>query len=138
MMMKNECIFCKIINKEMSSYKVYENEYVYAFLDVNPVSNGHTLVIPKKHFDSLKECDELYITEVAKATKIIAEKIYNTFSPLGVNYLSNEGSIAYQVVFHYHQHIIPKYEYDQGYLLAKNVNKNALTPLEEIAQKILR
>lgn len=133
-MNENNCIFCKIIAQNIPSKKIYENNLVYAFLDAFPNSDGHTLVIPKKHFEYYSVTDDEYLAEVAKVGKIIAQKMYQTLSPVGINYVSNEKSEAFQKVFHYHIHIIPKYQKDEGYNFKINVDKEKLRDLAEIQQ----
>ena len=69
-----DCLFCKIINQEVPSYKIYENDYVYAFLDAYPNSDGHALVIPKAHCSNLMTCDNRSLQEVMIAAKIVSQK----------------------------------------------------------------
>ncbi|AHF58279.1 MULTISPECIES: HIT family protein [Spiroplasma] len=134
-MLKKDCLFCRIINGEVPSSKVYENEYVYAFLDIFPNSDGHTLVIPKSHSDYFSDTEDLYLAEVAKASKLIANRIYDTLKPKGINYIINEKEEAFQQVFHYHMHVIPKYHRQEGYNFNINPNDD-LTSLDEIKNKI--
>ncbi len=136
-MNKNNCIFCEIIVQKIPSKKIYENNLVYTFLDEFPNSDGHTLVIPKKHFEYYSVTDDEYLTEVAKVGKIIAQKMYQTLKPVGINYVSNEKIEAFQKVFHYHLHIIPKYEKDEGYNFKINVDKEKLRNLAEIQQMLI-
>lgn len=108
-----DCIFCKIINKEIPSYTVYEDEDILAFLDISQVSKGHTLVIPKKHVADLFEYDEDLAARVfAKIPKIA--RAVRVFDPeiMGVNVLNNNGEFASQSVFHSHFHLIPRYDND--------------------------
>lgn len=120
-----KCLFCKIINKEIQSKIIYENEYVLCFLDINPISNGHCLVVPKKHFKNLCETDEIYLQHISLALKIIANKLYNSkLKPWGMNYLSNENAIAGQEILHFHFHIIPKYFANEGLILQTNKSIN--------------
>ncbi len=112
----SECIFCKIANKEIETNIIAENELAIAFLDTSPVSDGHTLIIPKKHFRNFSETPEEYLTAVSNLAKEVANKIKcSKLDPWGFNYLSNEESIAGQVIFHFHIHIIPKYGKDEGF-----------------------
>lgn len=101
------CIFCKIIASEISSYKLYEDELVLAFLDVNPDSNGHTLIIPKKHYQDLEDIPEdvlTHIMHIAKSLKgILEEKLKIT----GLSLIQNNGSA--QEIKHYHLHLKPYY-----------------------------
>jgi histidine triad (HIT) family protein len=102
-----DCIFCKIINKEIPSYTLYENDYVKCFLDVNPLSNGHTLIIPKKHFKDAFDIDEEYLKEINKASKRILNLLNDKLKPVGFRLIQNNGNL--QEVKHYHLHIIPNY-----------------------------
>lgn len=101
------CIFCKIINKEIPSYKIYEDEYTYAFLDIAKDIDGHTLVIPKKHVTNVLDCDYETLGHVMSTVK----KISNHYVGLGydgVNIMNASGEAAEQSVFHLHFHIIPR------------------------------
>ena len=69
------CIFCKIINGQIPSYKIYEDDIVYAFLDINPDSAGHTLIIPKKHFQDLSDIDDITLNHIMKISKILKNKL---------------------------------------------------------------
>ncbi|AUF83428.1 HIT family protein [Mesoplasma syrphidae] len=127
------CLFCKIINQEIPSYKIYENEFVYAFLDINPASNGHTLVIPKNHSENFSDAKQADIIEVVKAKQEIIALLDNKLKPAGYNFISNQNQIAGQMVFHYHEHIIPKYDANEGYIHGtKQVN---VEPLENTFNK---
>lgn len=108
-MNKDDCIFCKIANGEIPSATVYEDSICRVILDVNPANKGHTLIIPKEHFDNIYSMDAetaakifTIATEVAKAQK--AE-----LNPDGLNILQNNGEAAGQTVFHFHMHLVPRY-----------------------------
>ena len=105
------CLFCKIINGEIPSYKIYENDYVYAFLDIANDYFGHTLVIPKKHYENVFDCEDEYLSEVIKAVKLISNH-YKELGFSGVNIINASGKDAEQSVFHLHFHIIPRKEND--------------------------
>jgi len=107
----NDCIFCKIVNGEIPSHKVYEDDYVYAFLDITPATKGHTLVIPKKHCEDVFSLDEQLAGKIFESIPKIANAINNVFNPIGLNIVNNNQK-PYQVVFHYHIHLIPRYEGD--------------------------
>lgn len=109
--MKDNCLFCKIIKGEIPSYKVYENEHTLAFLDINPESYGHTLIIPKKHFKNYQDIDLETIKKVNETGKIIFDKIKTNLNPDGIRLVQNNGII--QDVPHYHLHIIPVYKKDK-------------------------
>ncbi len=117
-MNEKDCIFCKIINKEIPCYKIYENDYVLAFLDVSPVLKGHTLVIPKKHFTNILDAENKYLEEVIKAVKQIANH-YVSLGYDGVNILNATGKAAEQSVFHLHFHILPRKDNDNLKLFPK-------------------
>lgn len=118
-----DCLFCKIINKEISSYKIYEDEKVLAFLDINPVCNGHTLIIPKKHYKDFSSLDDeiiLYINEVAKKIiSLLEEKLNITGFSLVTNYKD------LQEIKHFHLHIITN-------------DKENIEEVESIYQKITK
>ena len=101
------CIFCKIINKEIPSYKIYEDEYTYAFLDIAKDIDGHTLVIPKKHVTNVLDCDDETLAHVMATVKKISNQ-YVSLGYDGVNIVNASGSAAEQSVFHLHFHIIPR------------------------------
>src|SRR5574344_1951167 len=103
-----DCLFCKIIKGEISSYKVYENDYVYCFLDIEPNTVGHTLIIPKKHILDAHEIDNETFAHINDAIKIIMDILSKTFKPDGFKITNNVGIV--QNVKHYHMHVIPKYK----------------------------
>jgi len=109
---KEECIFCKIITGEIPCYKIYENKFILAFLDVNPISDGHTLVIPKKHYENVLDCEDKYLEETIKAIKIITNHYKKNLKCTAFNIANNSGKDAGQVVNHLHFHIIPRYKND--------------------------
>ena len=102
-----DCLFCKIVNGEIPSYKIYEDEYVFCFLDINPKSNGHTLIIPKKHFKDLNDIDNDYLFKIHETSKKISKLINEKLNPNGIQIVQNNGVI--QEVKHYHLHLIPIY-----------------------------
>ena len=103
-----DCIFCKIVNNEIPSYKIYEDEFVLAFLDINPDSDGHTLIIPKKHFKDLDDIDEETLTKIYKVAKKIKKELEEKLGCMGISLLQNNGEI--QEVKHYHLHLKPFYK----------------------------
>lgn len=132
-----ECFFCKIVDKQMPCNLIAENVYAMAFLDIFPASNGHTLVIPKKHYIDLMSCDKMYLNEVINLTKEVTLKIdHSSLKPWGYNYLSNQGVIAGQTVNHFHIHIIPKYAKEEGFVLTQG--KKVLDDIEVNLKKILK
>ena len=134
-----DCIFCKIINGEIPSAKVYEDDQVYAFLDLTQVTPGHTLVIPKKHVTDIFEYDEELASQVFARIPKIARAIEKTLPQVkGLNILNNNRAVAYQSVFHSHIHLIPRYQEDEGFKLHFQDNSKTYTPEEfqALAQQI--
>ncbi len=110
------CIFCKIINQEIPSYKVYEDDKVYAFLDLSQVTKGHTLVVPKQHVADIFEYDEALAADVFARIPKIAKALEKAFPEMeGLNILNNNKELAYQSVFHSHVHLIPRYGKDDDF-----------------------
>lgn len=108
----SETVFGKILTGEIPSYKVYENDYVYAFLDISQVTKGHTLLIPKKASPNIFETDEETMKHIGAAIPKVANAIKKAFQPDGLNIIQNNGEYANQSVFHIHFHLIPRYEND--------------------------
>lgn len=126
-----DCIFCKIIKGEIPSYTVYEDDIVKAFLDITPKSNGHTLIIPKKHFENIYDIDPEVLKHIeivsAKLGKLLKEKL----NCKGITRVQNN---EYgQEVKHYHMHLIPRYEGDN---LTLTSSKTDLQNPEEIFAQI--
>lgn len=107
-----ETIFSKIIDGDIPSFKVYENNYVYAFLDISQVSKGHTLLIPKTPSPNIYETDAETMKHIGEALPVVANAIKKTFNPDGLNIIQNNGEYASQSVFHIHFHLIPRYKND--------------------------
>ncbi|HDZ6310639.1 TPA: HIT family protein [Staphylococcus aureus] len=108
----SETIFGKILTGEIPSFKVYEDDYVYAFLDISQVTKGHTLLIPKKASANIFETDDETMKHIGAALPKVANAIKRAFNPDGLNIIQNNGEFADQSVFHIHFHLIPRYEND--------------------------
>ena len=107
--MKNDCIFCAIAAGEIPSFKVYEDDLVLAYLDINPFTKGHTLVIPKSHSTGLLDTDDRTLGEVIARVKKVAAHLKSALPCDGFNILQNNGEAAGQTVKHLHFHIVPRY-----------------------------
>ena len=107
--MKNNCVFCAIAAGEIPSFKVYEDDLVLAYLDINPFTKGHTLVIPKVHSANLLETDEATLAAVIARVKKVAAHLKAALPCDGFNILQNNGEAAGQTVMHLHFHIVPRY-----------------------------
>jgi histidine triad (HIT) family protein len=105
----DDCIFCKIISKQIPAEILYEDEHVIAILDINPIHYGHSLVISKSHCKDFLELPETSYRSVLHAAKLIAKALVATQKLDGFNLFSNNGRIAGQSVFHFHMHVTPRY-----------------------------
>ena len=118
--MNKTCIFCDYNEKE----RVAENDLAFAIYDNFPVNEGHTLIIPKKHFKDAFDIDEKYLEEIMKASKIVMNIINEKLKPTGIKCVQNNGVL--QEIKHYHMHIVPHY------------NKNTKINLEEIYNELIK
>jgi histidine triad (HIT) family protein len=103
-----DCIFCKIVAGQIPCFRIYEDEKVLSFLDINPISEGHALVIPKAHAENLWEIPEQDLAAVHMASKKIIQTMKEVLNPEGVACLQLNGRGVNQVVMHYHLHLIPR------------------------------
>lgn len=103
------CVFCSIENLE-GEYIIYQDEDVIAFLDIYPVSRGHTLVAPREHYETIFEVPDDVLCKLIVVTKRVANAIRKALKPDGVRIVQNNGGAAGQVIFHLHFHVIPFYE----------------------------
>ena len=108
-----DCIFCRIVAGDIPSHKVYEDHETLAFLDINPAARGHTVVIPKQHAPDLFDISPEAAGAVTRTTQRVARIMRSVIQPDGVNVLQNNGSSAGQSVFHYHVHVIPRWDGDR-------------------------
>jgi histidine triad (HIT) family protein len=131
------CLFCKIANKEIKSFVIYEDDHAMAFLDVTPRALGHTLVIPKVHAPNILELPDAEITPLFTAVKKTAEILSRSLKPDGVTIGINQGRASGQEVDHLHVHVIPRWHNDGGSAIQSVVNHPSKESLEEIAKKIL-
>ena len=109
-MKKDNCIFCKIVNGEIPSRKLYEDENFIVILDVGPASKGHSLIIPKDHYANIYEMPEALCAEAMKVAKKMSAKLTDGLAADGLNILQNNGEAAGQTVHHFHMHLIPRYK----------------------------
>jgi len=113
----DDCIFCKIIAKKIPSKILFQNNDTIAFLDIFPISQGHTIVIPKKHYTNLETIPINELHEVMGAVKIVSNLIYKNLDIDGYNILQNNHKAAGQVINHFHIHIIPRNSADGKFKL---------------------
>jgi histidine triad (HIT) family protein len=107
-----DCIFCKIVAGELPATKIDEDERTITFMDINPGTRGHALVIPKEHSKDLLEIEPDDLAAVAQAAQRLAKRIPEALGADGVNLINSCGSAAWQTVFHFHLHVIPRYSND--------------------------
>lgn len=122
-----DCIFCKIINNEIPSYTVYEDEIVKVFLDISPKTNGDLLIIPKKHFTNVVDIPLDVLNHINKVVKEMYELLKEKLHCDGMTVIQNND--YGQEIKHYHVHLTPRYKND---LLSHEYNKNMLKPIEEV------
>lgn len=130
----DDCIFCKIINNEIPSYKIYEDDLVMAFLDISQVSPGHTLVIPKNHAANFLELEPTQAGQLFERVNIITKQLAKKLGVKEFNIINNCGETAGQTVFHVHVHIIPRYSLNDKLVL--ELNSDDSVKIEEIYEKL--
>jgi len=131
-----DCIFCKIINKEIDSKIIYEDSQNLAFLDIHPHAPGHTVIIPKKHAKTILELDASEIKDLFMALKNTLEIIQKALNPDGFTIGINHGESAGQAIPHLHIHLIPRFKNDGGGSIHSVVLNKPKESIEEIYNKI--
>lgn len=111
-MRDENCVFCKILNGDIPSTKLFEDEDFVIILDVGPATFGHALVIPKTHYANIYEMPEELLAKSISLAKVWGEKLVKALHADGLNLVQNNGLAAGQTVFHYHLHLIPRYDQD--------------------------
>jgi len=107
-----ECVFCKIRDGQIPSYKVYDDERTLAFMDINPLNSGHCLVVTKAHAPTLFDASVEDLTAVMATVKKVAHALRDAVRPDGLNLLQANGAAAFQSVPHFHMHLIPRWKND--------------------------
>jgi histidine triad (HIT) family protein len=107
-----DCLFCKIVSEEIPSERIAEDERTVAFMDINPGTRGHALVIPREHATDLLEIDPEDLAATMQAAQRLARKAVKALGADGVNLINSCGQAAWQTVFHFHVHVIPRYADD--------------------------
>ena len=111
-MKKQDCIFCRIISGEIPSTTIYENSKFKVIMDIAPANKGHVLILPKEHYDNIYDIDTATAGELFELAVMTARALTSVLDSDGMNILQNNGTVAGQTVFHFHMHIIPRYEGD--------------------------
>lgn len=135
---KDDCIFCKIANGEISSNTIYEDEHFRVIMDINPASKGHCIILPKTHAANLYELPDDWCKEVMPVAKKCAAVLKDVLDCEGVNVLQNNGALAGQTVFHLHVHLIPRYQDDTVEIQWKPTQRTDTEELEKRSVKHLQ
>lgn len=136
-----DCIFCKIVDQTIPSYKVYEDEQVYAFLDITQVTKGHTLLVPKEHVTDIFDYEPALAGEVFARVPKVARALEKAFPEMqGLNIINNNKELAYQSVFHSHIHLIPRFRESDDFSIHFGNNQDNYSPeeMQNIAEKIMK
>lgn len=135
-MKKDDCIFCKIANGEIPSKTLYEDEEFRVILDLGPAAKGHALILPKEHYANLYELPDETAAKVMQLAKKMAVQMREKLQCDGFNLVQNNGEIAGQTVFHFHMHLIPRYEND-GQKIGWIPSEPTAEELEEVKNQII-
>lgn len=131
------CIFCKIVRGDLPCFKVYEDENVLAFQDINPISEGHTLIIPKKHAENLWDISPEDLAAIHLASQKVARAMKKTLRPIGLAALQLNGRGANQAVMHYHLHLVPRKSGTPALTITEwDLKPGNMAALKELAEKI--
>lgn len=124
------CLFCKIVNHDIPSKIIYENDSVIGILDISQTTKGHTLIIPKMHVENILECPTDVLNEVFNAVSLVGNHLVKALNADGMNVLSNVNEVAGQTIMHFHVHLIPRYGVDDGFIIEmKQSNQEATDEL---------
>ena len=132
-----DCIFCKIVSGEIPCFTIYEDQAVLAFADINPITSGHTLVIPKSHAENIWEIEEEDLAAIHRVSRRLAKAIKTALKPDGIACLQLNGRAVNQLVMHYHLHLIPRGADDPALTMTEwELVPGDMKVIEETARKI--
>ncbi|MGT2888175.1 HIT family protein [Streptococcus didelphis] len=131
-----DCIFCKIINGDIPSSKVYEDEQVLAFLDITQTTPGHTLLVPKKHVRNVLEMDQETASLTFARLPKIARALKKATKAPAMNIINNNEDLAGQTVFHAHIHLLPRYDKNDGISIQYTTHEPDFEQLAQLASSI--
>ena len=134
--LNEDCIFCKIIRGEIPSFKLYEDDLTYAFMDINPLNDGHALVIPKYHAENIYATPDEWFGPTMSTVRRIASAVNKVVQPEGINLLQANGPGAKQSVFHLHMHVIPRYA-DDGAGMNWEMKHGDMDAIGDLAEQIV-
>jgi histidine triad (HIT) family protein len=130
-----DCIFCRIIRREVPSFRVFEDDRTLAFMDINPANPGHVLVIPKLHSESLFALDPDDLTATVLLAQRVAQAVQKALQPYGLNIVQANGPGAAQSVPHFHWHVLPRAE-DDGLLMNWPLQSGDMAAIADAAERI--
>ncbi|MGI9302985.1 MAG: HIT family protein [Gammaproteobacteria bacterium] len=130
-----DCIFCKIVAGEIPCFRLFEDDQTLSFMDINPANEGHALIIPKEHWEDVYAIPDELISTVTTTAKRIAGAAQATVTPDGVNLVQCNGKGAGQSVFHFHMHVLPRWN-DDGLELNWSIKPGDMQAIEELAVRI--
>ena len=131
-MVKDDCIFCKLANGDIPTRTLYEDSDFRVFMDASPATKGHCLIVPKQHFDNLETIDDEVSAKIMPLARKIMKLLKEKLNCKGLNLVQNNGELAGQTVFHFHMHVIPRYEDDN-----QKIGWNPKAPSDEELDGIL-
>ena len=131
--MKDDCIFCKIAAGKIPSATIYEDSHFRVFLDINPATKGHCLIVPKEHFENIYDLDADTAGKVFVLATLISRALKKVLGCDGLNVVQNNGPVAGQSVFHFHMHLIPRYR-DDGLSLLVEQEPGDMDEIQRIRQ----
>lgn len=131
-----DCIFCALTEKKIPALIVHEDDQTLAFLDLHPLSDGHTVVIPKHHAERMKDLPEAYAAALGLTIRRVSDILHASLQPAGITIGINDGEGAHQGIPHVHAHLIPRHTSDGGGSLHSIVTAKQLSPREEIAKRM--
>ena len=126
------CIFCAIVAGEIPAHKIFEDDLCVAFLDLTQTTKGHTLLVPKQHFENFLQCPAPLHHHMVDVAQMLGQKLMTTLNASGLNILTNVNEVAGQTIFHYHIHLIPRYQNKDTIDLTFYKNEYDLAQLAEI------
>lgn len=136
-MKKDDCIFCKIANGEIPTNTIFEDEDFRVFMDVAPATKGHALVVPKNHYADIYEIEPEVLGKAAKTAQKVIKHATEVLGCEGYNLMQNNGEVSGQTVFHFHLHLIPRYEnMDNTNLLSWTPGTSTPEELKELSEKL--
>ena len=134
-MLDANCIFCRIIRGEVPSFRIFEDDRTLAFMDINPVNPGHSLVIPRVHAETIFTLDEPWLVATMLAAQRIARAVHRAFQPYGLNIIQANGPGAAQSVPHFHWHVLPRAK-DDGLLMNWPLRPGDMTDISAAAERV--